>query len=549
MVKPTYHDILYRLRLQVNPYLRYERAPLWWFFDYELYLCAKQLFRDERGIDRSVYSKDVPRAALRLVNGLIAARSALRKLLYRLAVLGRKPLPSARRGPKILAVSHSNYWKQYPKSRLSRATDQDSMIGPILSALGERGFDVLALDDDASSLLDLGTLVSKSRSAAVNWKPVEAYLSGTMLRKAGQQLRSLGDCYGRINWDSLGVDASDEAGHRVLRQLRKRVDILFHYGFFLPLLYLEMVGAAIAAEKPDLILVSCAYCSLGRAAVIAGKLRGIPTVEVQHGNINPSHRAYLFAERGEADVPEISRFIVPDAIAVHGSYYRELLENEPGYGPGRLLVTGQPRYDVLHQIDRSYSAREIRGRLGIPEGRKVVLWTTQCHGFGDPENKATFDAVFSAAAGENFTLVIKPHPLDGKKYGRMMEPYLRRYGVSPVIVPNNCDTYELMYASDAVITKSSTTGAEAIALNRPLIVLNLSGEPDQVEYVQEKVASGVYRKEDLQPALRRALHDPPGSGAAREEFIRKYLHRIDGKATERVVEAVTRLTSAAGERR
>ena len=49
-----------------------------------------------------------------------------------------------------------------------------------------------------------------------------------------------------------------------------------------------------------------------------------------------------------------------------------------------------------------------------------------------------------------------------------------------------------------MLTKDSTTAMEAIALNKPVIVLNLGGEPDVVDYVEHCVALGVYKEEDLE---------------------------------------------------
>lgn len=82
---------------------------------------------------------------------------------------------------------------------------------------------------------------------------------------------------------------------------------------------------------------------------------------------------------------------------------------------------------------------------------------------------------------------------------------------------------------------------EAVALNKPVIVLNLSGEPDPVEYVKEGVALGVYRKEDLGPAIKSLLIDDSQLAGNRKRYIEKYLYRVDGRATERVVNLINQM--------
>jgi UDP-N-acetylglucosamine 2-epimerase len=86
-----------------------------------------------------------------------------------------------------------------------------------------------------------------------------------------------------------------------------------------------------------------------------------------------------------------------------------------------------------------------------------------------------------------------------------------------------------------MITRHSTTATEAVALNKPVIILNLSGEPDPMGYVKEGVALGVYKGKDLKPAIEKLLKDDSGLAKNRERYIEKYLYKVDGKASERVV--------------
>lgn len=87
-------------------------------------------------------------------------------------------------------------------------------------------------------------------------------------------------------------------------------------------------------------------------------------------------------------------------------------------------------------------------------------------------------------------------------------------------------------------TYASTTGMEAVALNKPVIVVNLTGRPDPVEYVKERVALGVYKEEDLKPAVEQLLRDDSELAKNRKKYVEKYLYKIDGKATERIINLI-----------
>jgi len=91
------------------------------------------------------------------------------------------------------------------------------------------------------------------------------------------------------------------------------------------------------------------------------------------------------------------------------------------------------------------------------------------------------------------------------------------------------------------MTKTSTTAMEAVAVNKPVIILNLSGEADVVDYVEQGVALGVYKEEDLKIAVEKLLISDLELAGNREQYIRKYLYKIDGKAAERVASVIERI--------
>jgi UDP-N-acetylglucosamine 2-epimerase len=207
-----------------------------------------------------------------------------------------------------------------------------------------------------------------------------------------------------------------------------------------------------------------------------------------------------------------------------------------------IMVTGQPRYDILYQADKIYDKEKKFKKYKINPNHKIVLWTTGCHSISDEENVKNFKAVFETMQNlKNVTLIIKQHPGEGERYRKMIEKYLNDYKISAVVTPKKLDTYEQIFICDLMITKTSTTAIEAVALNKPVIILNLSGNQDIIDYINEGVALGVYKEEDLKQAIEKLLKDDTDLAMNRKSYIEKHLYKIDGKATERVADLITQM--------
>lgn len=204
----------------------------------------------------------------------------------------------------------------------------------------------------------------------------------------------------------------------------------------------------------------------------------------------------------------------------------------------KVVITGQPRYDVLYHADKLYDRAKIMRDLGLNPDKKMLFWTTATHGASLAENIKNIKTVYNAMASlKDVLLVIKLHPEEDQK----ALLYKADKSFEPLIVGGEEDTYPLLFACDLMMTKSSTTATEAVALNKPVISLNLSGEPDMVRYVAERVALGVYKEEDLKPAIERLLKDDSELAKNREKYIEKYLYKIDGKSTERAVNLILKV--------
>lgn len=299
-------------------------------------------------------------------------------------------------------------------------------------------------------------------------------------------------------------------------------------------IYAKSFGNLLETLVPDIILIVNEEGFIEKQLIVAGKKRNIPTIALQHGNIFQTHPHYITKDLS-------AREYFPDITCLFGNADRELLLNHSVYTSDDLVVTGSPRYDIIYHADRVYSRDKFCMDYNIPANHKIILWTTQSHGMTDEENTRQLDIVFGCCDNiPGITLVIKQHPGEKKRHYRMIQSYCRNHSCNTFMLPKDSDTFEALYVSDLVITYHSTTGREAVAFKKPLVVLDTQ---DSMEYSKEGVGVIVSSIQEAEQAISRLLNDDRELAVNREEYIKRYFYAIDGKSTERVVQLIEKILS------
>ena len=445
---------------------------------------------------------------------------------------------------RILITAQNVEWRTIRDYYTKEFKKGDAFFDSIISTLRENNEnEIITTSPLGYSISDLEVIIDKRRSQKdIIHKPFDIYWSLDVW-KEGRKAKK----YFSTLWNDL---KNDENFKKLLeykdikfKLLEKRLSYYFTTVFGRMIEYIEMAKRMIEEEKPDLILIVNEYGQFERSLVIAGKLKGVPTLAIQHGNFMLTPGGYMYTKdeissEGSIKSPYCP---IPDITAVYGTYHEDILTKVNAYPEDSVVVTGQPRYDILYRANKIYDKDKFVKKYKINPNHKIISWTTQCHGLSNEENIRNFKGVFRTMQNlKDITLVIKQHPGEGKRYTKMIKDCLNKYnlGMNAVVTPKDSDTYELLYICDLMITKNSTTAMEAIALNKPVIVLNLSEEPDLVDYVEQGVALGVYKEEDFKPAIEKLLKDDSELAKNRGRYIEKYLYKIDGKATERVVNLI-----------
>jgi len=288
-------------------------------------------------------------------------------------------------------------------------------------------------------------------------------------------------------------------------------------------------------DSPFLFLIN-EYSPFPYFGVVWAKKSGIPSIALQHGVIHPTHPGYYHDPENVAVNPDdYINHVIPTLTLVQGEYERRLLL-KMGYPKKAIRVTGQPRYDFLAYSDDIFNRDKIIEEYGLPRNRRFIIWTTQTHGLSKRENIKNVQEILRAmkVLKDKYHLIIKLHPGENQK-----APLYKKYFGDKdfaTIIDGKANTYELIYISDALITKHSTTGIEAIAMGKPILLTEFIKSVDLSLYTDYGFDYILRSYRDLIEYVRLIK-----SGELLDDFERKRAFFIKerlahfGNATQRVV--------------
>lgn len=378
----------------------------------------------------------------------------------------------------------------------------------------ERGYQTIIADRGSSTVDEL----ARSGITTKSW---ESYTYANVRRVHWSAKRHIQRAISQVPWDSVANQAGVPAcGQRVLVFYLHRL-----CESRLPLQAERVRRVRDLADTCNLQAGIMCYAWTGYERLLIEALHEarVPTLTLIHG---------LVAEpRGYCPV-------LSDYVATIGDADRDKLIAR-GVEPGKIRSVGCPRFDVAYQYEAKVPS------VAIDTAKRRILAVAQA---GSSAVQATgsyvptrqFVALLRhALEGEpDLQLWIRLHPADD-----ITEAEKWRWHSEGIILAEGGHLYDWLSAADVVVHQSSTVGVEALFFDKPLVSINLTGQPDVIAYVEEGVAAGVYRQDDLLPAIRAALAKPPHTPETRERFIQRHACALDGKSSERVADLVERVAN------
>ena len=317
----------------------------------------------------------------------------------------------------------------------------------------------------------------------------------------------------------------------------------WHYGRlrYLPRRLLERL----ATERPMIALANTQMHSVVPFIVGARRL-SLPLV---------GHIASWDHTVGKGIVsPHLRRYIVQNDVM------RDDLVRYHGIAKNRIVVSGWPQTDVFHRRRPRDDYERVVRELGLEPSRPVVLV------MGNTPTNAPFEARFverlvtwweQSGAAKRFSLLFRPHPRD-RQWQERFKTALFREGVA-VQEPSFTDLETLavlLQHGDVVVSNAGTILLDALVNDRPAVcVLYDEGAPDGESWALKNLSGEHYKSliesdafyraerfEDVTASIERGLEEPAELAAERARVAREVVGEIDGRAAERVADALLRAT-------
>jgi len=503
----------------------YQGVALWWFIRFRFFNRVRTT-----SLIRTLSSNPFVFSAVDFVYDLSTS------LVCRL-VSGLVRQGTSGKGKTVLITVHDRDWKTIGSPDGQRRKG-DAFFDSIIRELQRRGFRIVTVTPlKADFMSGVKTLASRLKHQKENLihREFNSYWSMKIWKRERDARRAF-----RKTWKEA---RRNEELVSVLKKANLEDELPYYFDniFGWVAKSIEMAKRLVEEEKPDFVLVSSEHGIIQKSIMVAAKMKGIPTMALQHGTIGTVHRGYLswkgsISKSGDIHSPFCP---IPDKTALFGPYYVDLLTEVGDYPPDSVISTGQPRYDALAQASRTYSRDEFCQKLSLDPEKKLVLVMTE--NVPIPDGKVFLKAALRALEElPGVQIVIKPHPAEeGDWYAEVV----RETKVKATLLPKNADTYEALYACDLFVGSYSTVILEGVILGRLGVTAFLSKGKDPTPYFQE-VTLRVCRGGELGAEIRKALCDNTVRERLRQtgaKFVFEHAYKMDGKATERVTNLMEKM--------
>lgn len=268
----------------------------------------------------------------------------------------------------------------------------------------------------------------------------------------------------RIFTRMVKVDEHKLQGREVFEQVINRLGVKYDL--------LSNIRLIIAAQKyysklwikitPQLVFVNCYYGDVRKmAAVQAANAQNIPTIELQHGIISSDHYAYV-------SFKPIQNSSYPKYLLTYGDIYKKYISSAI-YDQNRIFEVGSFYIDHMRS-EHSRASQEVKKKLGQDAWGKIIIVIAG----QEPFDRSTLDFVQKMMnLDDRLFFVFVP---------RIIHDFHFEYKSKRFVVETDLDIYKCMCAANILLTVTSTTALEALALGVSVLLYNLDNLASKIIY-------------------------------------------------------------------
>jgi len=539
----------------------YDQVSMWWTSDVLLF---ELLMQNIRGVKRSgnllmKFSKYSASFSYKFIgiyfellyDFLLVMMIRILDYVYKKSTIKFKSSSSS--NGKILFISQDPQWGPASINLDAKEKKTDRFFELLITDLNKENYETIGFYPiDLYPIRGLKIYRDKLRFAEYTYVPLNYYWDIRSWIQAKRSLKSFTN-----NWKF--IKESREYGQLMCFNGNNLKDIInpelsLYFNILYPHLvkYIHIAKRMIQFERPDLIILINESFWWERSFLFAAKIENIPTLALQHGDIFLNDKRHSFTN-DEVDLKGsyLEPFCpIPDKTLVYNEHYKNILTKYSSYPKDSVIPVGQPRYDILIQLMKSkpFIITKVKKEFCIPDGYKIILWTTPGR-LSESELLKTLSSIFNTLnLLDKCFLIIKQHPSGSKHITRSIKKYMSKYHLPVFLPPKNYNTNYLLISCDMLITKGSTTAFEALVVEKPLVILNLSGEPDENHYVQEGLAKGVYQEDKLVTMIKEIFEENDRLHQGKQKLINKNNSNSYENSTQKVITEIKKLINLKGDK-
>jgi hypothetical protein len=468
-------------------------------------------------------------------------RILLRKT-YWMLLAQRHKTGKPMRGQKILIFSGPS-WVDVFDPVTGEMGRGDPYFDSVIELL--RGKYEIVFIDIATTDWGLSNMKERKEQTKIICKPLEYYLRAGIILQALESSKKIHRDYASVSELASFRDSLNYHDIPLYNLVKENLSLFFSRQYLTLLMaIIETTKRMVAIESPDAIMLGGESFTAGRSVIASARAKGIPTLLLQHGLYDRYSQYYnhIKADIGphkEASAPYCP---LPDKLAMSDGYTRDILVKQGKIPEADVIITGQPRYDLLATGNKIFNRERTLRRLELDPEKKLIVWTAQTGHWTSSVNERYVTTVYEVVKSLNdVQLLIKLHPNENKNSRQVKKLYGNDRSFKPPIIGGWGDiTYELLYASDIVLSHNCSTAVEALTIGKLVIIMDFAGDPVPV-YAELGATLFVDKEEALLPAIKSLLYDEEARrklGEARDRFISEGKYRQDGQASKRVADLV-----------
>lgn len=257
-----------------------------------------------------------------------------------------------------------------------------------------------------------------------------------------------------------------------------------------------------------------------------------------------------------------------DLVCTPGAYYSDALHELYGKRGVRIVSTGDPKLDALTTLTQEAARREIGTGSALPVVLVASTWG-KLSALGRIAGSLT-------SLTDRYTIIVKAHHM----HAVFDHEILRAFdGTAVRLMDQRTSVATAIAAADVVVSDASGALFDALLADKPVVVLDtltglddefhienafygvknpkLAGVPTHEDSTEMRVREPAHQigpvlnlslqpqlPQELQRVVEEALRTHDRFGAARELLRRSHFLPLDGKASERVAEAIRALAQS-----